>query len=401
MPYYHWRAIDLAGDEHAGCSWAPSIYQLEQDLLNKQLGLMLCTRKKLYFVERLSAEQQLQLLEQLALLLNAGLLIWQALSIVSRYGPHLRRLYTEELQRCVQSGSSFFQALSQFPRLIDPLALNFIRSGQESGSLAPALNHAVSFLRMRADMRKKFHDAFRTPLVTLGFFCAIVLIIFLAIIPSFENIFVATSQVPDPNMQKLFDISRTLTSYGILTILGILLSCGIILILVNKLPAIHRVKQWCYTHIPGIAGLYWTYTCAGFFQAVALLVRSGMPLLSAMQTAQEIQHNYYIKKQLLLCIELVNGGLPLDQAFEQTCSSRAHPDVTPLLAVGSASGMLATVLEQSARLYFEHAQQQINRLVIFVQPVLMGLLGLLVALLLYNVYLPIIQLPQTFSAVAL
>ena len=99
-----------------------------------------------------------------------------------------------------------------------------------------------------------------------------------------------------------------------------------------------------------------------------------------------------------MCTRAINEGYALDQAFVNTCGKYAKPDITPLLVVGTETGMLASVLEQSARLYFDYAQQQLNRVVLFVQPLLMGLLGLFVALLLYTVYVPIIQLPQTLSS---
>jgi type II secretory pathway component PulF len=161
------------------------------------------------------------------------------------------------------------------------------------------------------------------------------------------------------------------------------------------------LRQWCCAYMSGIARIYWAYELAGFFQAVALLVRGGKGLAESMNMALVVTHNRYIKKRLLMCVRLITEGYALDHAFMQSCGTYAKPDIAPLLLVGTESGMLAPVLEQSARLYFDYAQQQLNRVILFVQPVLMGILGLFVALLLYAVYVPIIQLPQTISSLAL
>ncbi len=398
MPNYRWRAIDLDGVEYTGKQWAPTVQQLEQDLLEQNIGLMSVSRIKLVWIERLSIEEQIQFFEQLHMLLGSGLLIWQALQVLARYGSRMRQLFADELQLCVKHGSSFVDALSQFNTMVDPLALCLIKSGQESGDLPHALEYLVKFLRMRADMRKKCYDAARVPLVTFAFFCAVVLIIFLAIMPSFEQVLLVTNQTSTGGLQRLFNVSRWLNSLGLFGIVGLITAFIGFCYWVNRMTFVQHIKQWCCAYVPGIAGIYWAYELSGFFQAVALLVHGGAGLAEAMQVSLVVTNNRYIKDKLIVCTRAINEGYALDQSFVNTCGKYAKPDITPLLVVGTETGMLASVLEQSARLYFDYAQQQLNRVVLFVQPLLMGLLGLFVALLLYTVYVPIIQLPQTLSS---
>jgi len=400
MPNYRWEAIDLEGREHTGVQWAPSIAQLERDLLEQQLGLMGATRIKLSWFERWSLDEQVQFFEQLYLLQSAGLLVGPSLQVLARYGSKIRQSFAAELSQAVKHGSSLADALAQFPSLIDPLTRCLVTSGQESGNLPEALGHLVNFLRMRQDIRKKIYAAARVPLVTLAFFCAIVLIIFLAIIPSFEQILTVTNQAGDNSLSKLFVISRAINSLGLIGLSLLAASALGLGYLVSKSSPVRKIIQWFLTHVPGISGIYWSYEFAGYFQAVALLVRGGKGLVDALQLSLDVLNNRYIVGRLSVLIALVNEGHALDQAYAQTCASVAKPDITPLLAVGDQTGMLANVLEQSSRLFFDYAQRQLNRLTLIIQPILMGILGLLITLLLYTVYVPIIQLPQTLGSLA-
>lgn len=398
MPYYRWRAIDQDHEEYEGQQWAPNLQQLEHDVHEQKLTLITAQRCKLAWIERLSSDELLQLFEHIKMLLESGLHIWQSLQIVARYGSPLRKELAQELYLCVKEGSSFADTLALFPAIFNPLIICLVKAGQESGDLAGSLGYLVTFLRMRTDIQKKIREALRTPLITLSFFIAIVLIIFLAIVPSFETLMTSTNQVISPSMGRLFAFSTFLQKLGLFGVLAVIIGVGFVGYALAQLRLIRTFGQWLLTHIPGISGIYWSYELAGFFQAAALLVRGGMPLVQSLQSALSLSGNNYVQSVLAVFVQQVADGSAVDQAYADTCSNRAHPDIAPLLAVGSQSGMLAQVFEHSARLLFEYVERQLNRTVALSQPVIMSILGIMIALLLYTVYMPIIELPQTLGA---
>jgi type II secretory pathway component PulF len=238
----------------------------------------------------------------------------------------------------------------------------------------------------------------RTPLITLSFFIAIVLIIFLAIVPSFETLMTSTNQVISPSMGRLFALSTFLQKLSLFGVLAVVVSFGFAGYAFAQLRALRKFGQWMLTHIPGVSGMYWSYELAGFFQAAALLVRGGMPLVQSLQSALSLSGNNYVQSVLAVFVQQVTDGSAVDQAYADMCGNRAHPDIAPLLAVGSQSGMLAQVFEHSARLLFEYVERQLNRTVALSQPIIMSILGIMIAFLLYTVYMPIIELPQTLGA---
>jgi len=247
-------------------------------------------------------------------------------------------------------------------------------------------------------LRKKCYNAIRVPLVTFAFFCAIVLIIFLAIIPSFEQVLLVTNQETGSSLHKLFAISQFLQSIGLPGLIIGFTILGTAIYFLSRTTCIKNFFQWCAVHLPIISDIYWSYTLAGYFQSVALLVSGGANFSEALQPALLVTNNSHVRKTLVSFAQKISGGEAVDQAFIDTCGKYAQPDISPLLAVGNQTGMLVPVLEQGARLLFDYSQQQLNRLALIIQPTLMIGLGLLVAALLYTVYIPIIQLPQTLSS---
>jgi type II secretory pathway component PulF len=399
MPYFRWIAIDLDAQEYEGELWAPNIKQLEKELLKEKLGLMRAERIKLAFVEHWSMQNQLVFFENIAQLINAGLLVSQALQVLVKQGAPIQRRLADELYHSVTHGCSLAEALQGYKTLFSPLAVSLIQSGQDSGQLIESCNSLIDFLRMRVLLRQKIRSAIRVPLITFGFFIALILIIFLAIVPSFEQLTMIAKQGTNTSLHKLLAWSHWLQQVSFLRFILFTIICGLLTWFASKMQWFKFVKSWLVVHLPFTGGVYWLLSLSLFFQAVSLLMRGGKSLLEAMELAASLSQNDYIRNALQQFAHVVSGGQSIEDSYEMVFDRKASPDVIAMLSVGNESGTLAFMCETVAKLYFERAEKRLKSLSIILQPLLMVIMGMLVAMLIYAVYVQSMQLPELMSTV--
>jgi type II secretory pathway component PulF len=398
MPHYKWVARDGA-QEYEGILWASHVQQLEQELQKKSLILIYADRVKLARVERWSWSRQQMFFEQMSQLLSAGLLIPHALQVMAQQGSVFQRQLAQELSLAVASGSSCAEALAEYPSLFSPLVISLIQSGEESGQLDASCRSLLEFLNMRVSLRKNIMAALRVPLITLSFFIAIVLILFLAIIPSFEQLAIHTGQEEQAALYTLLAWSDWLQN---IRIIRLLVLCSIVAVSVWGVYTSRvgrRVYSWVIVHIPMVSNVYWTLSLSFFFHAVALLLKGGHSLVSAMQRASLLSHNEYVRALLTTFTQEVEHGHTIADAYMVALGRKASADVAAMLAVGTESGTLSVMCAVVARLYFERVEQLLKRFTLVLQPLLMLVMGALVALLIYAVYVPLVNMPAAMSAI--
>lgn len=397
MPHYRWFAIDIQGDEFEGEQWAVDEKQLENLLLKKELGLMWVERQRLAFSEKMSLVEQGQFFEQVYKLIDAGLLISQALSVVSRYGSSLKKALVFELYQSVKQGGSFARSLLGFPHIFNKLLVSLVQSGEESGSLVSALSSVVNFLQMQISLRKKMRAALQVPLITLLFFIAIVFVIFLVIIPSFERLTIMTNQDFPTSLQRLVGWSRYLQELSFIKMfLGILVMSGGVLMFIKSIIW-KSLKDWLLTHVPWVQTIYWDLTFSFFFRALSLLMSGGKSLIESLHLITSLTENKYVKNRFVQFANKIAAGIAIDEAYQVVFRKRAQPEVAAMLLVGNESGALPAMMEHVAQFYFERAEMKLKRFAIMLQPMLLIVMGLLVGALIYAVYMPITQLPEVLS----
>ena len=142
--------------------------------------------------------------------------------------------------------------------------------------------------------------------------------------------------------------------------------------------------------IPFVGPLIWQHQLCQALQALSLLVNSGVTLVAGLKIMSDAVDNERVKVLLNELHHEVASGQLLSNAMSLT--SLFLPEVIALIHVGQESGTLGQSLEAAAFVYSDKLDHSMRRLVFFLQPVVIIVLGLLVTTLIFAVYLPIMQL---------
>jgi type IV pilus assembly protein PilC len=323
--------------------------------------------------------------------LRAGVLLPNVLEVIAQQlnNPIMYDILLR-IGHDVQQGVSFGKALEKYPVLRDPIVVVMLVAGHESGNIINAIENVALYFHKQHIFNKNLRAALAMPFLTLLFFIGISFFIFVFIIPRFAEMFNSLQQELPPLTQCMISISEFISSYSMIYLI-IFITITIFCIQRYFITA-HGKNKWnsILNNIPFVGTIVWQHHMCQALQALALLVMSGVPLVAALKIVSESVEHDIVRVQLHNVYHDVASGQLLSSAMAATMLFL--PEVIALIYVGQESGTLGHSLEAAALVYNDKVEESLRRFVFFLQPCVIILLGLLVTLLIFAVYSPIMQL---------
>lgn len=390
MPYFKWIGIDFLGKDHAGLSMARSSNELEENLHKYHLGLV--KHQQLNFKARARSKQEvIKFFQQLALLLESGVFLDQALSIIEQQTTQKQfKKILQDMIADVEYGNPLGNSMQHYPAYFDAVTVQVILSGHESGRFIQALNHITDYHIMITAFYKKFSSALMIPIITLGFFIFITAVIFIFIIPAFASMFLQANQELPTITQIILGISNNATLIIGASIL-VCISLAILLYTITKLEKVKLYIDALLFSIPWLGILIRSIHCAHFCTSMSLLLKGNIPLVPALHITAQCTNNVAFKRIIQDIYAKQCNAIPLDIIVLQ------YPTLFPeivrsLFAMGQESNSLPTMFHKAADFYQDIIDKKLSLLTFVIQPLLMIILGLMITLLIFAVYIPIFNL---------
>lgn len=391
MPYYSWKGVDLQARWAKGSIFARSEGELDALLLKKDIALLYFKKKRL-MRSGVSSEEVVNYFIQLHTLAKAGVMIPEALNTIATYAgnPYFSSVCYDVADQVTQ-GFPLATALGKYPRIFNPVAVQVVGIGQESGSLPQSLEVLVHYLESVLNFKKKLRAAFLLPAVTFIFFLLIISIILVVIVPQFVCLCTTMQKQVPQSTQMLLNISEFLRSKNAL-VLGSFMAMLCLVILRYKKSAKGKKRIGGYLlKIPVLKKLIVYQVVAVFFRSTAQLLQGGMPLAKALAIAAESIEYTAIKERFAYVASAVDAGMPLSASLHE-CTEYLDQSTVALINVGQETGKLGQMLARIADAYQERLLTQMQRITTLAQPFLLIILGLLIGMLILGLYAPIMSL---------
>ncbi len=335
-------------------------------------------------------------LNELSQLLQAHIRLSQALAIISSL---VKKEYTKQVllfcMRCVDQGKSFPVAAAQYPALFDTLTIHALKAGHDSGLLAVACTHRAQQLMEIAAIRSKVRAALAMPLITALFFVSVLVFLMAVILPQFKKIFIMLKSPLPASTQFLLAVSDYVTLFNVSIALMGLVFAGTLLFGFSRTMFGKKVYDYLLLGTPLASSLYKDLARAQCLQSISLLISSGQTLSHALRHAAESFTNSMIKAELVAVQQDVQKGKPF---FKALCLSSllSVPEVINSVTIAHETAQLEILLQQLSGIFRSRALKKLDRITLFIQPVLFILLGAGIGFLLLALYLPLLQIPQAF-----
>ena len=294
-----------------------------------------------------------------------------------------------DVRREVESGVTLGAAMEKKPRVFKGVMLAVVRAGEASGTLEENLNFLSEWLEHNADISREVHGAMLYPAIvftaTIGVSGSLSLLVLPRLLPIFSQM---TLELPVPT-KILLGVTHALQNDWLMISAGIALFVALFTFL-NRMLAVRRVLHAFYLRVPFLGSMLQQYQLTLIGQLFTTLFRSGLSIFEILEVAARGATNLKYKEALLDVSEKLQRGTTLADAL------RGYPrlfprELTSIIAVGEKSGSLEESFHYLTEYYRKEVYAATKRLPTIIEPILLLLMGLLVAFIAISIILPIYQ----------
>lgn len=342
---------------------------------------------------RIKHRELLAFTQQLATLLEAGLPLDRALSVLEELAGNPRlKAVIGDLLRSVRGGSSFGEALAKHhPRPFSRLYINMVRAGEKGGALESTLRRLAEFLEAAQEFREAILSALIYPILLTTVSGAAVIFLLTFVIPRFAAIFADLGQTIPLPTQLLLIASRLITEYWwVLAGLALAGALGARILLATREGRLAWDRAWLRAPLVGAVVL--KMEVSRFARTLGTLLRSGVPMLAALEVVRDVLGNQLLVRAMDQLREGVKRGAGLSVPMGQ---SRVFPPLAlHMVRVGEETGRLEEMLLKVAETFETDVRVAVKRLIGLLEPSIILVMGLVVGFIVVAVLMAIFSINE-------
>lgn len=327
--------------------------------------------------------------QELTVLLQSGLLLTQALETLSQKEKSQEvRTSLLQLVDTIRSGRTFSDALAAQPQHFPSLFVAMVRACETTGNLAEGLSRFAHYLEQIDVLKKRLVSASIYPALILTFGVLVMLFLLGYVVPRFSQIYESRETDLSTASEILLVLGTTVEAYGPLMLLIFLTLVAIAIFTVTRHSVRARIGE-AMTHMPIIGERIRIYHLSRFYRTFAMLLRSGIPVVSALLMVSELL-GATLKSHVDKARQLILDGQTFAQSMHQ--AELVTPVAVQLFRVGENAGNLDAMMERAATFHEEEMMRWVDAFSKLVEPALMAILGVVIGLIVFLMYLPIFEL---------
>lgn len=353
------------------------------------------TKSKGGFRGRIKTKDLQVFTRQFSVLINSGIPILQALEILAQGmpDPFFKRVLNAVIDD-VRQGRRLGVAMGSHPGAFDRLYVNMVRAGEEGGVLDVVLDRLAVYIEKAAKIKGKVLGALWYPAAIIVVAIGVITAILVFVIPKFTEMFAAGGKQLPALTQMVVNLSNLLVSqwYVFLSVVVGLVVFGLQF---SRTENGQRVLDQILIKIPLIGSLIQKSAIARFSRTMSTLLSSGVGILEALEIAARTVGNSLIEKAILRARDVVAEGKSITVPLSR---EKFMPEmVVQMIGVGEQTGAMDTMLSKVADFYEDEVDIAVSALTSVIEPVLMVVLGGIVAVLVVSMYLPIFTMSSNFG----
>lgn len=327
-------------------------------------------------------------IQELVVLLDAGLVLVEAVETLrDKAAPGINRQVMSDLLASMYQGNSLSKALQLKPEVFPSLLIATVASSEHSGQLSVALRRYHHFEAHLEAVKKRVSGALMYPMVVLSVGALILVFLLFFVIPRFAAVFDAVADLPATARLMVWwgDLVQT---QGNLLLTGLVLAVGGLVLLLRRAAFKQRAARLLWK-IPSLGAQRTLFVLARFYRTAGMLLMGGMPVVTAVALSGALLPAER-QADLRHAMTDIQAGQPLSTSLARHQLTTAVAE--RLLRVGEQSGELAAMCERIAQFHDEALERAIELFSKVFEPLLMLVVGGLIGLIVFMLYMPIFEL---------
>jgi len=328
---------------------------------------------------------------QLATLVDADMPLLESLRTLTQQTEKASfREILDMVSKYVEGGSTLSQALGHFPNLFSDFYVNLVKSGESSGKLHDSLIYLAGYLEKSRELNSKIKSALSYPVFVI---CSLVLVAFIMavwVLPNLLTIFeeVGVTDLPITTRALIF-ITKFVNKFFYLIVFGAIGILGYAFYYL-KTP---KGKAWFDNfkiNAPLFGPIAKNFYLSRASESMATLTKAGLPIIDSLNITASIMGNSNYESVIFRAKDLIKQGELISDAFKGR--SEIPPLFSSMIAIGERTGKLSAMLEHLAKYYKSESENTIQGISQLLEPILVLILGLGVAILVASILLPMYNL---------
>ena len=332
---------------------------------------------------------------QLATMLSAGIPMLEALEILADQAESPGFAFClDKVVEDIRSGSDLSKAMEPHKKVFSNIYVSMIRAGEVSGQIDIILQRLAEYLEAAAHLRSEIKSAMTYPVISLFLVLGIASFLMMGIVPSFKPVF-DSLEVELPGLTvMIMDAAFLMRDYWYLIFGGVGAA-------IFGLKALSKTAKGAYLldaailRLPVFGVLFKKVALSRFARTFSTLVKSGVPILGAMEIVSATSGNLVISGIVDGARDSVRNGDSLSDPFAK--STVFPPMVVKMMSIGERSGALDALLEKIAEFYDQQVEAEVKGLTSMIEPIMIAVMGVVVGGIVLAVFLPIFKLQEKLS----
>lgn len=327
-------------------------------------------------------------LQELIALLEAGLVVVEAIEALHESSPDGESKWVlDTLIKKLYEGAQLSQAMAALPAVFPPLLINTVASSEQTGHLSVALTRYHYYEQRMDKLRKRIKATLLYPTIVISAGAAILIFLLGFIIPRFAVVF--------EGMKQLTGSAHFILWWGKLTQehgVPLMIGCALLIIAVVmaiRSSHVHMFVLQLLLRIPHIRQQHKVAVLVRFYRTLGLLLQGGIPAPEALKMSRDVLPPTH-RRRIDQVIANVKAGQSLSRQLED--EHMTTPVALRLLQVGEKSGELPAMCERIAAFYDDALERGIEKFSKIFEPILMMVVGGIVGLVVFLLYMPIFEL---------
>ena len=394
MAHYSYIAKDNQGTKLSGVVEVADQHEAI-DVLHKK-GLIVISVKEEKFrkvrEQGVALDDLVVFSRQLATMVESGITLVQALHILSEQSEnkYLSQV-TLQIKEDIESGSTLHDSLSKHPKIFSNLYVNMVKAGETSGLLDEILDRLSSYLEKSSALQRKVKSSLVYPAVVISMAILITTVLLIKVVPTFKGVFATLGGTLPVPTQILIGISDVLRRFFLFVVIAFVLLAFLFKQYINTRPGRHQFDSRLL-RLPVFGPLFRKVVVAKFARTLATLVKSGVPILNALEIVGKTCGNVVVEETITNTRNSIREGEPIAEPLSK---GRVFPPmVVRMISVGEQTGQLEKMLNKIADFYDEQVDAAVSGLTSMIEPLVIGLLGIIIGGIVLALFMPIFKITQ-------
>ncbi|SKC66476.1 type IV pilus assembly protein PilC [[Eubacterium] yurii] len=326
--------------------------------------------------------------KQLYTMLHAGMPLLTCIeTLKDQVQSKLLREKLIEIYQDLQKGAIFSTALQKHGEAFPELFISMVRSGELTGNMDGVLNNLSTHYQKEARLQAQIRSAMIYPIIVLIVAIGVTVFMLVKLVPMFKSFF--RGKALPGITQFVVNLSDFMIAKWYI-IIAVVVGVAFLINRYVSTPVGRMQFDTNKLRLPGVGSLMKTIASSRFASTLSVLISSGIPIIQAIESSGQVTNNVFIQKNMTYAIDNIKKGSPMSVELKKL--EIFPPMMISMLKIGEESGAIDSMLQKTSDFFEEELEEAIKRMTSMMEPLIIILVGGIVAVVLISVYLPMFDM---------